>query len=187
MGADRDPQQNQTLAKSSAHNSINGGFFLGGGFLSFIHETHRIVYGYRHEPSQPIQEYISGITGLATRLKAIGVKLDDIDINDVLLFNLDKSWPNIAASLSASTDELNIVTDVTGPLLDEEGRRRAKEDNSATVMLAKGKRSDSFKCFRCGKTGHIARNCRENIPEPKKNPEKETEDVTDVSNLAFSF
>src|SRR5437868_3780652 len=46
----------------------------------------RQFYSYQHDPTLPIQEYISGITGLAARLKAIGVTLKDIDINDVLLF-----------------------------------------------------------------------------------------------------
>jgi hypothetical protein len=52
----------------------------------------RQFYGYTHDPAKPIQEYISGITGLASRLKAIGVKLEDNDIMDVLLWNLDPSW-----------------------------------------------------------------------------------------------
>ncbi|PBK60562.1 hypothetical protein ARMSODRAFT_868045, partial [Armillaria solidipes] len=59
----------------------------------------RQFYGFNHDAEAPIHTYVSGIMSLAGRLKAIGVKLEDIDIVDVLIFNLDESWSSIAASL----------------------------------------------------------------------------------------
>jgi hypothetical protein len=131
----------------------------------------RQFYGYNHDPAKPIQEYISGITGLASRLKAIGVKLEDTDIMDVLLWNLDSSWTTIAASLSATTDDLDSIEHITGALMDEEGRRAGIDDPSYadTSLVAKSHKfpnssAGSRKCFRCQKEGHIASHCTAPAP-----------------------
>ena len=72
-------------------------------------------YGYQHDETHLIAEYISGITNLAAQLKTLDIKLNDTDIVDVLIFNLHKSWDNITSLLTATTGELKI-SDVTGAL-----------------------------------------------------------------------
>jgi gag-polypeptide of LTR copia-type/Zinc knuckle len=127
----------------------------------------RQFYGYQHDDTRPIAEYITGITDLAARLKSIKVKLLDEDIIDVLIFNLHESWGNIAASLTASMGELGL-TNVTGALLDEEGRRGRPEVRDTTAMVARRiKRAKSITCFRCGKLGHMAKDCEEKITKGK--------------------
>jgi hypothetical protein len=42
-----------------------------------------------------------------------------LDIMDVLLWNLDSTWSNIAASLAATNDDLSSIEDITGALIDE--------------------------------------------------------------------
>ena len=79
-------------------------------------------YGYQHDETHPIVEYISDITNLVAQLKSLKVTLTDTDIVNVLIFNLHDSWGSIASSLTAATGELKI-SDVTGALMDEEGRR----------------------------------------------------------------
>jgi hypothetical protein len=135
----------------------------------------RQFYGFQHDISKPIQDYISGISTLAARLKGIGIKLDDADITDVLIFNLHDSYSNIAASLTASKDEFKLA-DVTGALIDEEGRRSGgdkKDDRDVALHVQERKQ---FKCFNCGKPGHMAKNCR----APKKTTEgKDTANATE--------
>jgi len=149
----------------------------------------RQFYNARHDPTKPIADYIIQITKVSTQLKAIGVKLEDITVIDVLIMNLHGSWSNIAASLSASMDELNAVSDVTGALIDEEGRRNAVSDvmgalideegrrnavndpastGDQALMARSGKGKKEFTCFRCGKQGHTARNCREILAYDEK-------------------
>lgn len=118
----------------------------------------RQFYGFSHDDTKPIQEYISGILELATRLKSIGVKLEDNDIMDVLLFNLDNSWSNIAASLCATVDDLGTVSDITGALLDEEGRRGGP-DSDQTENSAFHVESRQKACSNCQKSGHLTKDC----------------------------
>ena len=66
-----------------------------------------------------MQAYVSSITDLATKLKAIGVNLTDKDITDVLIFNLNNEYSSITASLMASMADLKISA-VTSALLEEE-------------------------------------------------------------------
>jgi hypothetical protein len=150
----------------------------------------RQFYGYNHDHAKPIQEYISGITGLASRLKAIGVKLEDTDIMDVLLWNLDASWSTIAASLSATTDDLDSIEHITGALMDEEGRRAGLDDPSYadTTLVAKSTRfpnsSVNRKCFRCQKEGHIASHCTAPAPVSAE-AANIAQDVSDDEEFAY--
>jgi hypothetical protein len=128
----------------------------------------RQFYGYQHDETRPIADYIAGITDLAARLKSIKVTLSDEDIIDVLIFNLHESWGSIAASLTAATEALRL-NDVTGALLDEEGRKGGRDpDSGTTALVAKRNqriKSKTITCYRCRKTGHIARDCKEEIKE----------------------
>jgi len=138
----------------------------------------RQFYGFHHNTNRPITGYISGITDLAARLKAIKIALSDVDITDVLIFNLDDSWGNIAASLTAAIGELKL-SDVTGILLDEEGRRSHSIPED-TALAARRTGPKSITCYNCGKTGHISRNCKEKKKE-------ETTDKAAVASDDFAF
>ena len=110
-------------------------------------------------------EYISDITNLAAQLKSLKVTLTDTDIVDVLIFNLHESWGSIASSLTVATGELKI-SDVTGALMDEEGRRGgppvSDSDSPAFAMYSKLRERNRPKqriCFRCQRPGHMQDQC----------------------------
>lgn len=137
----------------------------------------RQFYNFEHDTSATIQAYISGITDLAAKLKAIGVTLTDEDITDVLIFNLDNDYANVAASLTTFKGNLTI-TDVTSVLKEEEQRRGGapKLETAMTTKYGDGRGpwpnvrkgpetarqegyAGTFGCYRCGRTGHIWRFC----------------------------
>lgn len=140
----------------------------------------RQFYGFRHQTSAPIRDYISGITTLAMKLKAIKVALADDDIIDVLLFNLDNTWSTIAATLCASTTALTLAG-VTGALLDEEGRKggaEKPEPSDHVGMMVKTKppanRRAPGSCWVCGKTTHKAWDCPDRADKKGEKPEAHT-------------
>lgn len=122
----------------------------------------REFYGFDHDTIKPIQNYISGISRLATALRAIGVKVTQQDEVDVLIFNLSSEWGNVAATLSASSAELT-VADVTGALLDEEGRRGGAPPDETALMARAPKiwKSPKITCYRCHRRGHMVKDCPE--------------------------
>jgi len=95
----------------------------------------RQFYGFEHKAKEPMQKYVNGILELAGKLKAIRVALSDKEITDVLIFNLDQDFSNIASMLTASHEELKI-SDITGALLEEEGRRGGPPDNPIDIATS---------------------------------------------------
>ena len=86
---------------------------------------------------------------------------------------MDNEYSSIAASLTATKGELK-VSEVTSALIEEEQRRGGGPTiDPATSLYSNsgphGRRgphrdiregfSDNRKCFRCGRTGHILRDC----------------------------
>lgn len=134
----------------------------------------RSLYGYIHDTSKPIQDYITSITSLASRLDAINCGLTATDITDVLIFNLDPSYSAIAGTLAASKEEFK-VSEVSGMLLDEEKRKQGMDGNAergGEAMVAYGRmgqsntRRGTVTCYRCQETGHLAKDCTAPAPIP---------------------
>jgi hypothetical protein len=121
----------------------------------------RQFYGFEHDTNAPMSTYVNGITDLAGKLKAIGIDLTNEDITDVLIFNLDNKYSSIAASLTTTKDELK-VADVRSALLEEERRNGdfITSSDLTTTLMGRDGNSHRRNCYRCGRPGHLIKDCR---------------------------
>ena len=146
--------------------------------------------------------YVNGITDLAGKLKAIGITLTDEEITDILIHNLDNEYSSIAASLIASKGDLK-VSEVTSALIEEEQRRGTSKIDPAMSLYSNngphGQRgpnqdrregfSDYRKCFHCGRTRHISRDChakktfdgKDITPEMDKDAHEKRKEISSIA------
>ena len=105
----------------------------------------------------------------------------------MLIMNLDKKWDHIASTLSTVTADDVGIGDITSQLMDEEthhGGPHDALDEQALYVKAYSKHGVRT-CYKCGKTGHIARNCKENGEKETAKDNKNKQQVHQ-SNFAFS-
>lgn len=155
----------------------------------------RQFYAFEHNIDGPMQSYVNGITDLAAKLRAIGTKLSDEDITDVLIFNVNDKYSNIAATLVATKDELKI-SDVINTLLEEERRIGGPVIDAGTALVTyptgpKGRGPDRRNCYRCGRTGHLMSQCRavkhvDGHPITKAMEQEAIDKIKERSSLAIS-
>jgi hypothetical protein len=119
--------------------------------------TQQQFYGFKHDVSQPIQIYVSGIVDLAMRLRGIGVMFSEDDMVDVIIFNLDEGWLSFASSLTATQSTLTTL-DIINMLMDEEGHC-SKNGHMMSVDSALAARNSQRTYFQCNRLGHIKARC----------------------------
>jgi gag-polypeptide of LTR copia-type len=70
----------------------------------------KAFYGVTHNTSQPIEIYIRSVVNAKSQLEAIGIKVDDDALKDVVLMNLDESFSGIRTSLLTQLTEPSFDT-----------------------------------------------------------------------------
>lgn len=111
-----------------------------------------------------ISDHLSTLNGIISELESIGVKIEDEDKALRLVLSLPQSYEHMKPILVYGKETL-VFAEVTGKLLSEERRLMSEgKTSSETLAMAassKGKKKDSKGgvCWRCGKPGHLKRNC----------------------------
>ncbi|CAL1707099.1 unnamed protein product [Somion occarium] len=132
----------------------------------------RQFYMFSHEIENPIIEYVTGITTIVSKLKAIGVTVEDEDVTDVLIYALAPEYTAVATSLMQLTSSPSIA-DITASLIEAEEQMKKLTPEGALGALnvstrkpkySTNNRGSSPKCHRCLKLGHIAHYCRASAP-----------------------
>ena len=124
-------------------------------------ELRRKLYSLKLKEGDSVQEHIRKMTETFEELAVIGDPMKEEDQVVYLLASLPESFNMLVTALEANPDvpQMEVVTE---RLLHEERKQQDREDSershlkAMTVTRSKG----VLKCYHCGKTGHIKRNCR---------------------------
>ena len=132
-----------------------------------------------YQPSQRMQSHINEMKTLWNRLLAAGGNFDDEEFATQLLLSVRQEYSHLITAINARKDTTLSSADVISKLLQEESQRvnfntTPSNPNLALQAFKKGSqqgkgnqksKNEQRKCFHCGKTGHIRKDCRKKKSE----------------------
>lgn len=115
-------------------------------------------------------------------LSEIGVNINEKVLVYMLLKGLPSSMEYFVVAIT-TRDELPSLTDMKHKILEEVSRQTTAtttpNNESEAAFLARNKtkqwKSSGIKCYNCGETGHISRNCPKNNKGRKSNTERQND------------
>jgi hypothetical protein len=156
----------------------------------------RQLYSLRMKEGTKIVDHLNTFNTLLVQLTSMGVKFDYEDKAITLLCSLPESWDHFVTSISFNSTESIEFDVIVGALLSEETRKKSNLETSTSEAMvvrgrpkerghtkrdfsrskSKGKKS-KLKCWFCGKSRHLKKDCWKRQQASKDDPPKEMKEA----------
>lgn len=144
----------------------------------------RKLYTLRMVESTLVTDHINNLNTLFSQLTTLGHKIQEVECAELLLQSLPDSYDQLVINLTNNIHlDYLVFEDIAAAILEEESRRKNKEDrltnpqHAVALTMARGRSTGcnssgsqnrgrskyqnkrNFKCYNCGKKGHLKKDC----------------------------
>lgn len=117
----------------------------------------------KYQDNGKMTEHLLEFDKTVRELRAIGGKLEEMDVVCHLLLSLPTSYDSVVTSLETLSPKMLNMEFVKNRLLDENNKRNGKmqaDRNDGNGIAAMNAKSYQFRCHNCGREGHKRSECR---------------------------
>ena len=120
------------------------------------------------ENSSNLQEHLKNFSKLFAEMAVVGDSVEKEDFVINLLASLPDSYSTLVTTLEA-LEQVPTWESVTERLIHSDSKQQTRATDSTALFT---KKKSAVKCYECGQTGHIRRNCKKYLAKTKNHQTK---------------